>query len=114
MFPENPAYFFGDCPALTHSIGKLRIPLGAASLRRGVENGPKRIEVGRPTRILAGIGRGPAHLAGPEMADGSVAAGEHAVAGHVGIISADIVARVVARSIRVDLVPRPAARLLRL
>src|SRR5262245_46185239 len=46
------------------------------------------------------------------MADAAVAAREHAVAGRVGIRGTDIVARVIARWVRIDPVPRPATRLL--
>src|SRR5882672_5746641 len=96
------------------SIAQARIPVPAAAFGRGVQNGPERIEVGRTARILAGVGGGLSHFAGPEMTDRTVAAREHVIAGHIGIRGADVIAGVVARSVRIDLVLRPAARLLRL
>src|SRR5205085_430295 len=82
----------------------------AAPFGGGVENGPERIEIGRAAWVLTGIGGGHSHLAGPEMTDDAVAAGEHVVAGHIGIGRTDVVSRVIARWIRIDSVPRPAAR----
>src|SRR3954453_2011103 len=38
------------------SIAQSRIPVLAAAFGRGVQNGPQRIEIGRPARILAGVG----------------------------------------------------------
>src|SRR5690242_13308719 len=99
-------------PSLTALVTQTRIPVLAAAFGRGVENGPERIEIRRAARVLAGIGGGHSHFAGPEMTDRAVAPREHVVAGHVGIFAADIIARVVARWIRINLVPGPAARLL--
>src|SRR6478736_578239 len=111
--PANSRTYCYGCSISERSISEFWIPVGAAPLRCGVEQVPQHVEVGRTARILAGIGHHAAHLAGPEVADGAVAAGEHAVAGYIGIIAADIVARVVAGGIAEYLVPRPAARLLR-
>src|SRR5437868_11933364 len=106
-------YSCGGSIAMTpHSVSELRIPILAAAFRRGVENGPQRIEIGRTARILAGVGGRGSHFARPEMADGAVAAREYVVAGRIGISGRNIVARVVTRWIRIDLMPRPAARLL--
>src|SRR6187431_2919272 len=110
--PANSLAYSCGCSGLTQSILELRIPVGSPPLGRGVEHGPEHIEFRRATRILTGIGHRTAHLAGPEMADGTVAAGEHAVAGNVGIFSTDVVTRVVAGRVGKNLVPRPAARLL--
>jgi len=77
-----------------HSVSEARIPILAAPLGRGVENGPQRIEIGRTARILAGVGGRRPHFAGPEMADAAVAAREHVVAGRIGIGSTDVIARV--------------------
>src|SRR5882724_9138578 len=99
-------------PAVPGLIIQPRVPVLAASFGRGVEDGPQRIHVGRTARILAGIGRRRSHFAGPEMADGSVVAREHGIARRVGIRGTDVIARVVARGVGVDPVPRPATRLL--
>src|SRR6476620_5169697 len=105
-------YSCGGSIAVTRpSITETRIPILAAALRRGVEDSPQRIEFGRTTRILTGVGGCRSHFARPEMADGAVAARENVVAGRIGIMRGDVIARVVARPIRIDLVPRPAARL---
>src|SRR5882757_937743 len=101
-----------DFQRVSRSIIELRIPVLAATFRCGVEQGPERIEIGRAARILSGIGGHATHFAAPEMPDYPIAAREHVVARHIGICRADIVARVIARHIRMDLVPRPAARLL--
>src|ERR1700687_5621193 len=42
--------------ALLPRITQLRIPIRAPPLRRYVEHGPERYQVGRAARILAGIG----------------------------------------------------------
>src|SRR4051794_7159254 len=94
--PANSRGYFCGCSALTHSVMEFRIPVGSAPLRCGVEQGPEHVEFGRATRVLSGIGHRTAHFAGPEMTEGAIAAREHAVAGHIGIVRADIVARVVA------------------
>src|SRR4051812_45962426 len=80
-------------PAL---VTQARIPVLAAAFGRGVENGPERIEIRRAARVLAGIGGGYSHFAGPEMADHTITPREHVVAGQVGVLSAHVVARVVA------------------
>src|SRR6476620_7866516 len=98
-------------PAL---VAQLRIPVDATTFRRRIQDCPERINVRRAARVLAGIGGLGPHLAGPEMADGAVAPREYAVAGRVCICGADIVARVIAGWIGIDLVPCPAACLLRL
>src|SRR5689334_21680556 len=97
-----------DCP----SVAQTRIPVLAPSFGRGVQNGPERIQIGRTARILTGISGGKSHFAAPEMTDHSVAAREHVVARHVRVVPADVIARVVARNIRINPVPGPAARLL--
>src|SRR6476469_8643469 len=58
-------------PVVTGSllVTQLRIPIGAASIRRHVQNGPERHQIGRTARILSGIGRGSIHFAAPEMPD---------------------------------------------
>src|SRR5262249_57756315 len=61
--------------ASKHSVIEFRIPVLAASLGRGVEDRPERIDVGSAAWILSGIGHRAAHLGGPEMADRAVAAG---------------------------------------
>src|SRR6476660_6870087 len=68
---------------MPHSVSEARVPILAAALGRGVENGPQRIEIGRAARILAGVGGRRSHFAGPEMADAAVAAREHVVAGRI-------------------------------
>lgn len=88
----------------------LRLPVGAAPVWRGVEDRPERIEVGRAAWILLGVGHRGAHLAGPEMPDRAVALREHAVAGHIGIVGANVVARVIAGDVREDFVSCPATR----
>ena len=57
-------------------VGEARIPVAATPLGRAVEEVPQRDEIGRAARILARIGRVAGHLAGPEMTDGPIAAGE--------------------------------------
>src|SRR5687768_7404179 len=53
------------------------IPIGLAAFGRGVEHGPQRHEIGRPARILAGIGGFEAHLAAPEVTNRAVASREY-------------------------------------
>src|SRR6185312_15058959 len=43
-------------------IVELRVPVGAAALGGGVEDGPDRHEVGGAARVLAGVGGRGAHL----------------------------------------------------
>src|SRR5689334_12495283 len=102
----------GSIAMMPHSVSELRIPIRAAPLRRGVENGPQRIEFGRAAWILTGIGGARSHFPGPEMANAAVASREHGVARRVGIASRDIIARKIAGHVRIDFMPGPAPRLL--
>src|SRR4051812_49838259 len=95
--PANSRTYCYGCSISERSISEFWIPVDAASLRCGVEQVPEHVEVGRTARILAGIGHRTAHLAGPEVADGAVAAGGNAVARDNGIIAAGTIARVVRR-----------------
>src|SRR3954464_3799555 len=101
----------GFIAMMPHSVSEARVPIFAASLRRGVENGPQRIEIGRSARILARVCRCRSHFARPEMTDGAVAAREYGVAGHVGVSSRDVMRGVIAGHVRIDFMPGPAARL---
>src|SRR3569833_39649 len=96
------------------AVIELRIPVRIAALRRGVEHGPERHQVGRTARVLSRIGSREIHLAAPEVPDRAVAAGEREQAGPVLALLADrmeVAAELLAR-IGIELECAPAAFLL--
>src|SRR5258705_2361255 len=77
-------------------VVQLRVPVAAAAFGSGVQHHPQRGRVGRAAGVLAGVGGGAAHLAGPEVADGPVTPGEDVEGGDLRAVGqhAEIVARV--------------------
>src|SRR5215204_2834771 len=80
------------------SVGVLepRVPVGAATLGRQVEDGPERHRGGRAARVLARVGALGPHLGAPEVPDRSIPAREDVerrvvvAAGHfVGIVAVE-------------------------
>src|SRR5437762_9630410 len=98
----NDPYSRGSCRFL---VAQAWVPILAAALRRGVEDRPQRIEIGRAARILTGIGRARSHFNGPEVTDRAIAARKDVIGRHVSIFPADVIARVVPGKIRTDFVP---------
>ena len=72
------------------------MPIRAAAFRRQVQHQPERIDVRRATRILSRVGHRTAHLAAVKVTDDSIAPGEDAEAGDIGVFGADVGAGVVA------------------
>ena len=82
------------------SVRQAGVPVGAATLRGGVEQEPQRVHLDRASRILAGVGHVTGDLVAPEVTDHAVSTGEHVVGGHVGVLRRHVVPRVVAARCR--------------
>ena len=86
-------------PALFVPIVKLGIPVDTAAFRRPIQHRPERIEVWSSARVLSRVGHFAAHLSAIKVVDFSVALGEDAETGNVGVVGADVGARVLPRRV---------------
>ncbi len=75
---------------------ELRVPVGAATLRRQIQHQPKRVGVVGTARIPSGVGHRSAHLATVEVINRSVTPGENTEAWYVGVAGIDVGACVIA------------------
>src|SRR5277367_5675504 len=77
-------------------ILELRIPVGAATLRRQIQHQPKGVEVWGTAWILSGVGHRATHLTTVEVVNRSVTPGENGEAWYVGVAGTDVGAREIA------------------
>src|SRR5580765_3914430 len=107
---ENSQRFLLDGCECGFGVFEFGVPGGAAALGGEVEDDvPERVGVGGSAAVLSGVGHVVVHLAGPEVIDGSVAAGEDVERGDVAVFGADVGAGVVAFGVGVDGQVAPAA-----